>query len=59
ICSQPIKYYTMKNLKRINRSELKSLLGGGNGPITCPSGYKRSLCMQPEDPGCEPKCEKA
>ncbi|WP_407503288.1 MULTISPECIES: bacteriocin-like protein [Elizabethkingia] len=49
----------MKNLKKINRSELKSLLGGGNGPIICPSGYKRSLCMQPEDPGCEPKCEKA
>lgn len=47
----------MKNLKKINRSELKSLLGGGNGP--CPTGYKRSLCMQPEDPGCEPKCEKA
>ncbi|WP_420841215.1 bacteriocin-like protein [Elizabethkingia ursingii] len=49
----------MKNLKKISRNDLKSVIGGGNGPIFCPGGHNRSLCMQPEDPGCEPKCEKA
>jgi hypothetical protein len=45
----PIKYYTMKNLKKINRENLKSITGGrppadgGCSVASCPSGYKDML----------------